>query len=185
MSPVSANFARLSGSEAITLVRSGQATVEQIAQSCLQRYRQRDEQVKAWAYLDPEQVLRQAREIDALPVKGPLAGLMVGVKDVIQTYGQSVSLQGCVYADPLPDMPTQYNSSIYKDHQANVDADCVKVLRTAGALIFGKTTTTEFAATVQGPKTSNAHDIERTPGGSSSGSVSQSTLAEASSLSSC
>ena len=178
MSPAPAIIARLSGSEAINLVRSGQATVEQIAQSCLQRYRERDEQVKAWAYLDPEQVLREARKIDALPVKGPLAGLMVGVKDVIQTYGVSHSLLNRVDADPQPDMPTQYNSSIYKDHQANVDADCVKVLRTAGALIFGKTTTTEFAATVQGPKTSNAHDVERTPGGSSSGSVGHSSLPE-------
>lgn len=67
-------------------------------------------------------------------------------------------------------MPTQFNSPIYKDHQPEVDAASVTMLRQAGALIIGKTTTAEFAATTVGPNTSNAHDPNRTPGGSSSGS---------------
>jgi Asp-tRNA(Asn)/Glu-tRNA(Gln) amidotransferase A subunit family amidase len=67
-------------------------------------------------------------------------------------------------------MPTQFNSAIYKDDVPAVDAASIIVLRQAGALILGKTTTTEFAATTQGTKTMNPHDSTRTPGGSSSGS---------------
>lgn len=67
-------------------------------------------------------------------------------------------------------MPTQFNSPIYKDHAPKFDAGSIMVLRQAGALILGKTTTTEFAATTAGPKTRNPHDVTRTPGGSSSGS---------------
>lgn len=67
-------------------------------------------------------------------------------------------------------MPTQFNSSIYTDDAPQVDAGSIGILRKAGALIFGKTTTTEFAAITVGPKTKNPHDPNRTPGGSSSGS---------------
>lgn len=68
------------------------------------------------------------------------------------------------------DMPTQFNSPIYTDHAPKLDAGSIMILRKAGALILGKTTTTEFAATTVGPKTRNPHDSKRTPGGSSSGS---------------
>ncbi|KAK4700474.1 hypothetical protein P7C70_g5772, partial [Phenoliferia sp. Uapishka_3] len=68
------------------------------------------------------------------------------------------------------DMPTQHNSPIYKDHRANLDASPVMTLRASGALIFGKTHTTEFATCQKGPITCNPHDPTRTPGGSSSGS---------------
>lgn len=67
-------------------------------------------------------------------------------------------------------MPTQFNSPIYKSDKPEVDAGSIAILRKAGALIFGKTTTTEFAATTVGSKTRNPHDPNRTPGGSSSGS---------------
>ena len=73
-------------------------------------------------------------------------------------------------ADQNIDMPTQFNSSIYENNAPRVDAASIIVLRQAGALLLGKTTTTEFAATTAGPKTSNPHDPSRTPGGSSSGS---------------
>lgn len=69
-----------------------------------------------------------------------------------------------------PDMPTQFNSPIYEGDAPQVDAASIIILRQAGALILGKTTTTEFAATTQGPATTNPHDSSRTPGGSSSGS---------------
>lgn len=68
-------------------------------------------------------------------------------------------------------MPTQYNSPIYEGSRPGIDASSVAILRAAGALIFGKTTTTEFATTQVGPKTHNPHDLTRTPGGSSSGSA--------------
>jgi Asp-tRNA(Asn)/Glu-tRNA(Gln) amidotransferase A subunit family amidase len=67
-------------------------------------------------------------------------------------------------------MPTSFNSPIYADNTPKVDAGSIAILRKAGALILGKTTTTEFAATTAGPKTRNPHDSKRTPGGSSSGS---------------
>lgn len=148
---------RLTASEAATQIRSGALSVEEYAQSLLSRIQQRDEIVKAWAYLDPEYVLRQARELDKVPLdkRGPLHGVSVAVKDVIYT----------------KDMPTQHNSPIYQGSTAGgVDAGSIMVLRNAGCLILGKTTTTEFASTVDGPKTCNPHDPGRTPGGSSSGS---------------
>ncbi|SJL02004.1 related to glutamyl-tRNA [Armillaria ostoyae] len=131
-------------------------TVEQYAISLLDRIKSRDDAVQAWAYLDPEYVLAQARELDKIPrhKRGPLHGVPIGVKDTMYTKG----------------MPTQHNSPIYENDAPVVDAGPLIILRNAGALIFGKTTTTEFAAVFTGPKTRNPHDPNRTPGGSSSGS---------------
>ncbi|KAL1608467.1 hypothetical protein SLS60_003409 [Paraconiothyrium brasiliense] len=152
---------RLTASQAEAKFKDGSLTVEQYAKSLLNRVAERDSTVNAWAFLNPELVLERARELDAIPRKqrGPLHGVAIGVKDVILT----------------KDMPTQYNSPIYVDDVPKVDAASIQILRANGALIFGKTTTTEFAATVvgpshKGPKTTNAHDPSRTPGGSSSGS---------------
>jgi Asp-tRNA(Asn)/Glu-tRNA(Gln) amidotransferase A subunit family amidase len=152
---------RLTGSEAHDLMVKNELTVEAYAKSLLSRIKERDETVKAWAYLDPEFVLERARELDKIPEekRGPLHGIAVGVKDVILT----------------KDMPTQYNSPMYEsDKPSGVDAGPIATLRAAGALIFGKTTTTEFAANSNGDtfqnRTSNAHSPTRTPGGSSSGS---------------
>lgn len=147
---------RLTASQAAAGMRSGSFTVEQYAQSLLSRIKERDDAIKAWAYLNPDQVLAQARQLDQIPPekRGPLHGVSVAVKDVIYT----------------KDMPTQHNSPIYKDSSACVDAGSVMILRNAGALILGKTATTEFAATTEGPATCNPHNTQRTPGGSSSGS---------------
>lgn len=150
---------RLTASEAAAQIRSGALSVEAYAQSLLARIQQRDTTVKAWAYLDPEYVLHQARELDKVPLadRGPLHGVSVAVKDIIYT----------------KDMPTRHNSPIYAGSTAGGaghDAASVMVLRHAGCLILGKTTTTEFASTIDGPKTCNPHDPARTPGGSSSGS---------------
>jgi Asp-tRNA(Asn)/Glu-tRNA(Gln) amidotransferase A subunit family amidase len=94
------------------------------------------------------------------------------VKDVLYTKGTSTpgSHCGVLQADKETDMPTQFNSPIYSDDHPKVDAGSIAILRKSGALIFGKTTTTEFAATTAGPKTRNPHNPNRTPGGSSSGS---------------
>jgi Asp-tRNA(Asn)/Glu-tRNA(Gln) amidotransferase A subunit family amidase len=75
-----------------------------------------------------------------------------------------------IHSNVKIDMPTQFNSPIYAGDAPRVDAGSIAILRKAGALIMGKTTTTEFAATTTGPKTRNPHDSKRTPGGSSSGS---------------
>lgn len=152
---------RLTASEAVSLMRKGDMTVETYAKSLLSRIKERDPAVKAWAYLNPDYILDQARALDAIPAeqRGPLHGVAIGVKDVILT----------------KDMPTQHNSAIYtSDTPSGVDAGPIITLRASGALIFGKTTTTEFAASTQGAHhqnhTSNAHAVDRTPGGSSSGS---------------
>ncbi|KFA50073.1 hypothetical protein S40293_08597 [Stachybotrys chartarum IBT 40293] len=147
---------RWTATEVVAKIGRGEISVEQYAQSLLSRIQDRDPVVKGWAYLNPDQVLRQARALDQIPVgmRGPLHGVAVAVKDVIYT----------------KDMPTQFNSPIYKDDAPKVDAGSIVVLRQAGALILGKTTTTEFAATTVGSQTTNPHDSTRTPGGSSSGS---------------
>ncbi|OJJ08862.1 hypothetical protein ASPVEDRAFT_57829 [Aspergillus versicolor CBS 583.65] len=158
---------RLTATEALQLIQSNTLTVESYARALLSRIESRDPAVKAWVHLNPDAVLQQARLLDQIPVaqRGPLHGIPVAVKDVIYT----------------KDMPTQHNSPLYKDSHVAVDAAVVASLRAAGALIFGKTTTTEFAAMVVGPATRNPHSISnssatdsagiRTPGGSSSGSA--------------
>ncbi|ATY66797.1 glutamyl-tRNA(Gln) amidotransferase subunit A [Cordyceps militaris] len=146
----------LTAAEVLAYIRAGELTVEQYAQALLDRIAERDAQVQAWAYIDHGHVLEQARALDAVPFaqRGPLHGMPIGVKDVIYT----------------KDMPTQFNSDAYKGDFPKVDAAPIKLLRAAGALLLGKTTTTEFAATGEGPPTRNPHDLSRTPGGSSSGS---------------
>lgn len=108
----------------------------------------------AFAHLDPERVLAQARELDRGAVRGPLHGLPLGVKDVIDTF----------------DAPTEYGSPIYRGHRPAADAGCVAMARALGALVLGKTVSTEFATFPPGP-TANPHNPAHTPGGSSSGSA--------------
>ncbi|WVR08414.1 hypothetical protein IAU60_005469 [Kwoniella sp. DSM 27419] len=150
------DLCRLTASEVAQKTRSGELKVVDYAKALLARVQERDPVVHAWAYYDPELILRSAAELDALPAdkRGPLHGVAVGVKDVIHT----------------KDMPTQHFSPIYKDDHPVIDAAVVSTLRTMGALIFGKTHTTEFATCQKGPPTCNPHDPTRTAGGSSSGS---------------
>ncbi|EXL39556.1 amidase [Fusarium oxysporum f. sp. radicis-lycopersici 26381] len=147
---------KLTASVALGRIQADEMSVQEYAESLLERIKARDEDVKAWAYLDEKRVIQEARLLDEIPKKnrGPLHGLPIAVKDVIHT----------------KDMPTQFNSPLYEGHFPETDAASVRILRHAGALIFGKTTTTEFAAIHVGPKTRNPHDFLRTPGGSSSGS---------------
>jgi amidase len=145
----------LTATEALALMRAGKLSVEEMAQACLARVRERDPVVRGWVHLDPELVLRNARELDKREIKGALHGIPIGVKDVIQT----------------ADMPTQHNSPLYKDSFPTVDAGCIKTLRAAGALILGKTDTTEFASVTRGGTSRHPLDPTRTAGGSSSGSA--------------
>ncbi|KPM38301.1 hypothetical protein AK830_g8271 [Neonectria ditissima] len=146
----------LTASEALAQMRSGNLSVETYVMSLLDRIRQRNDAVQAWVCLDAGSVMKQARELDKVPPenRGPLHGVPIAIKDVIYT----------------KDMPTQHNSPLYEGSFPKVDAASVQILRHAGALIFGKTTTTEFAAIHIGPKTRNPHNPARTPGGSSAGS---------------
>ena len=129
-------------------------TRSQLLEAQLARIAAREPLVRAWSWHDPQQV---RDELAALPKDTshlPLAGITVGVKDIFDT----------------SDMPTTYGSAAFANHRPHRDAAAVAKLRAAGALIMGKTVTTEFAHQHAGP-TTNPHSIDRTPGGSSSGSA--------------
>ena len=143
----------LTATEVVEKISTGSVTVEAVTEACLDRIEEREDIVKAWAYIDRSSALAQARILDKASQKGLLHGLPIGVKDVIDT----------------SDMPTQMQSPIYKGHQPKTDAACVAMLRAAGAVILGKTVTCEFAGSFPGP-TTNPHNPAHTPGGSSSGS---------------
>ncbi|KAK7408420.1 hypothetical protein QQX98_009405 [Neonectria punicea] len=147
----------LTASEVQRQIQAGALRLEDYVQSLLARYRIRDKDVNAWAFIEPDKVLEQARKLDQIPreIRGCLHGFVIGVKDVIQTQ----------------DFPTRYNSAIHAGDAPLSDASTVAILRRNGALIMGKTRTTEFAATTEAPGTKNPHDPSRSPGGSSSGSA--------------
>src|SRR5512132_2502737 len=140
----------LSAREAAQRLQSRDISAVDLARACLARIEARERIVGAWIHLDPDAVLAQARMLDAGPVRGPLHGLPIGVKDIIDT----------------ADMPTGCGSPIYAGHRPAADAACVALARSAGALILGKTVSTEFAWFHPG-KTANPHDPRCTPGGSS------------------
>ncbi len=152
------NLHSLSASDAARVIRDGLIRSEQLVEACLARIRETDAQVQAWAFLDPDHALAQARAADAWRLEGrpigPLHGVPVGIKDIIDT----------------ADMPTECGSVLYAGRTPSRDAVVVAMLRAAGAVVMGKTVTTEFATYTPG-KTRNPHDSERTPGGSSSGSA--------------
>ena len=145
---------RLTASEGARLIATGRITAESLVRACLDRIEAREPTVRAWTFLDPDAAIRQARQRDRTTPTGPLHGVPIGVKDVIDT----------------ADMPTEYGSPIYGGHRPGRDADCIVRARAAGAIILGKTVSTEFAC--PGPvRTRNPHDPRRTAGGSSSGSA--------------
>lgn len=144
----------LSAVQAAEAIASGNISSSELVQACLDRISERDSAVQAWAYLDAEQALSQAAECDNQEARSPLHGVPVGIKDIIDTV----------------DMPTCYGSLAYAGHQPQQDAECIRLLKQAGAVIMGKTVTTEFAFYAPGP-TANPHNTDHTPGGSSSGSA--------------
>ena len=146
--------ARMTAAEASALIQAKQLSCEELARSCLARIRARDPVVKAWLSLDPDHVIRRARELDKLPSKGPLHGIPWGVKDVIDS----------------ADYPTTQNSPIYDGLKVGRDAAAVAVVRGSGALVLGKTDTVEFASGGRKALTTNPYNPAHTPGGSSSGS---------------
>lgn len=153
-SQVSSDPAQLSAAAAAALIRTKQLSCEELVRACLARIAARDAVVKAWLSLDPDYVIRRARELDKLPPKGPLHGLPFGVKDVIDT----------------ADYPTTQNSPIYDQFKVGRDAACVAIVRGSGALIMGKTDTVEFASSGRKALSTNPYNPAHTPGGSSSGS---------------
>jgi amidase len=144
----------LSARAAAQEIAAGRLTAEALVTACLDRIAVREPLVGAWHYLDRDAALAAARHCDATPPSGPLHGIPIAVKDLIDTF----------------DMPTGYGSPIYEGHRPAADAACVALARGAGAVVLGKTVTTEFACFTAG-KTANPKNPAHTPGGSSSGSA--------------
>ncbi|HEV3011398.1 MAG TPA: amidase, partial [Burkholderiales bacterium] len=144
----------LSASEARRRIERGELTSVALISDCLERIGERDEQLRAWAFVDRDYALAQARALDRGPRRGVLHGIPFGIKDAIDT----------------AELPTEYNSPIYRGHRPKADAACVMALKRAGAVILGKTVTTEFANN-HPAQTRNPHNPAHTPGGSSSGSA--------------
>jgi len=148
----------LTATQAVQAIRDGHITSEELVSACLARIRALKDSVQAWAFLDPDYALAQARRADEIrregKVFGSLHGVPVGIKDIFDT----------------TDMPTEYGTVLHLGHRPTRDATAVALLRQAGAVIMGKTVTTELAYYAPG-KTTNPRDPRRTPGGSSSGSA--------------
>ncbi|HVB16740.1 MAG TPA: amidase, partial [Stellaceae bacterium] len=144
----------LSARAAAQQIAAGRLSAEALALSCLDHIAAREPVVGAWHYLDREAALAAARHCDNSEPSGPLHGVPIAVKDLLDT----------------ADMPTGYGSVIYEGHRPAADAACVALARAAGAVVVGKTVTTEFACFTPG-KTANPHNPTHTPGGSSSGSA--------------
>jgi Asp-tRNA(Asn)/Glu-tRNA(Gln) amidotransferase A subunit family amidase len=148
----------LSLAQAAREIRGGRLRAAALAQALLDRIAAADGEIRAWAFLDPAHVMRQAEAADARLAEGrpigKLHGVPVALKDIFETH----------------DMPTQCGTRLYAGRATGRDAACVARLREAGAIVLGKTVTTEFCYATPG-KTANPHDPRRTPGGSSSGSA--------------
>ena len=148
----------LSANEAAQQIRDGRLTSVQFVQACLDRIEQTDGQLKAWAHIDSDMAFAQAQAMDDLRRRGkplgPLHGIPVGLKDIIDT----------------SDLPTERGTPIFSGRKPEKDASIVDRLREAGAVILGKTVTTELAF-MHPADTRNPHNPEHSPGGSSSGSA--------------
>jgi Asp-tRNA(Asn)/Glu-tRNA(Gln) amidotransferase A subunit family amidase len=152
------SYCAYSLTDAAEAVREGRITAAELARDCLARVDEIDGDVGAWAFLDRDHVLAQAQALDLRRAQGaaigPLHGVPIGIKDIFDT----------------SDYPTEFGSPLWAGRTPRSDAAAVARLRAAGAVIMGKTVTTEYAYFHPG-KTRNPHDRERTPGGSSSGSA--------------
>ena len=145
---------RLPATSLVRLVEDGELTAEAVVRSCLERIAEREPVVRAWSHLDREAALAEARAADKARQNTLLKGVPFGIKDIFDT----------------ADMPTTYGSPIYVGCRPASDASAAALPRAAGGILLGKTVTTEFANRHPGP-TTNPHNLDFTPGGSSSGSA--------------
>lgn len=141
-------------SEAAIAIRCGKFTCVELMEACLVRIKAREPIVGAWAHLDRDGALNEARRCDMQQPTSLLHGIPLAVKDIVDTV----------------DMPTACGSSIYARRRPSWDAACVALVKRAGAIVLGKSVTTEFAYFAPG-KTANPWNPLHTPGGSSSGSA--------------
>ena len=144
--------------EYVQLIKQGVLTSESLVRHCLDVIKQTDEKIGAWAHVDREHALDQARTVDEIrrhgQPTGVLHGIPVGIKDIIDT----------------ADFPTEMGSVVFAGRQPESDAAVVEKLKEAGAVILGKTVCTEFAY-MHASATRNPLNLRYSPGGSSSGSA--------------
>ena len=149
---------QLGALDARDLIERGVLSSEQLVAACFARIDELENSIGAWAHLDRDLAMTQARAADEFRgsglVTGPLHGLPVGIKDIIDT----------------ADYPTERGTVLHQGRRPDHDATLVSLLKEAGAIILGKTVSTELAVYSPG-KTRNPHNPEHTPGGSSSGSA--------------
>ncbi|WP_051019324.1 amidase [Pusillimonas noertemannii] len=143
-----------SASRVVAAIRQNKLSAQEYMRETIARIKDKEPSVRAWRCWSEPLAMEKARRVDAGAREGLLAGIPIGVKDIIDTV----------------DYPTAYGSPIYERHQPTADAACVALLQEAGGIVLGKTVTTEFAYFQPGP-TANPHDVAHTPGGSSSGSA--------------
>lgn len=148
------DLTRLTASAAARLLQRRELTALALLDACIERIEAREPELQAWRHYDADGARALARQLDGGPIHGPLHGLPLGVKDLFDTR----------------DFPSAYGSPIYQAHRPAHDAAAVALCRDAGAIVLGKTVTTEFATFTPGP-TGNPHNPAHTPGGSSSGSA--------------
>jgi Asp-tRNA(Asn)/Glu-tRNA(Gln) amidotransferase A subunit family amidase len=156
--PLPADLTTLSAIGAAQAIRDGVTTAENLVSACLAHIAAREPEVHAWAHLDRDLALAEARRADAALAAGddigPLHGVPIGIKDIFDT----------------SDFPTENGSPLFAGRRPERDAACVAALRSAGAIIVGKTVTTELALLTPA-RTCNPRNLEHTPGGSSAGSA--------------
>src|SRR5438067_1088958 len=149
-----AQLCRLSAAALARSIDNGELTAEAVMRSCLDRIAEREPVVRAWAHLDHDAALAAARACDKSVTDGLLKGVPFGIKDIFDT----------------ADMPSGYGAPLYTGCRPSFDSSAAALPRAAGAILVGKTVTTEFANRHPGP-TSNPHNPAYSPGGSSSGSA--------------
>jgi Asp-tRNA(Asn)/Glu-tRNA(Gln) amidotransferase A subunit family amidase len=154
--PTTSNL--LSAVDARAVLETGLLSSCELVEACFARIDELEPTIGAWAHLDRDVALQQARDADefrksGLPI-GALHGLPIGIKDIIDT----------------ADYPTELGTVLHQGRQPEHDATLVSLLKEAGAIILGKTVSTELAVYAPG-KTRNPHNPDHTPGGSSSGSA--------------
>jgi Asp-tRNA(Asn)/Glu-tRNA(Gln) amidotransferase A subunit family amidase len=154
MSNRTAEISQATATQLAARLKSRELSALEVVDACLQRIDDRDADIRAWTIVDAAYARAQARMLDSGPIRGPLHGVPIAVKDIIDTAA----------------LPTQYGSPIYAGHKPDYDAACVAAALAAGAILLGKTATTELAF-LSPTTTVNPRNPAHTPGGSSSGSA--------------
>src|SRR5258708_21568007 len=131
---MTAHLNELSATEIVRGIAAGTFTCEAVTRACLARIADQEPTVPAWTNFDPEAALAQARALDRAAVRGPLHGMPIGVKDVLDTF----------------DMPTEMGSPIYRGNRSPAHAACLALVLPAGAVTLGRPATCAVAGVAPG-----------------------------------